>query len=58
MTLDEDIAKAIQSLDLAYGDLREANRKATAIESLLLLDVIGMVTKAKQRIEAIQSARK
>ena len=58
MTLDEDIAKAIQSLDLANGDLREANRKATAIESLLLLDVIEMVTKAKQRIEAIQSARK
>ena len=58
MTLEENILKAIHSLDFAYDDLRDANSKATAIESLLLLDVIELVVKAKHRIEAIQSARK
>jgi hypothetical protein len=55
--VSEHITKAIHSLDFAYSDLRDANGKAKAVESLILLDIIGQVMAAKHRLEALQSAR-
>lgn len=55
--VQECLLKTIDSLEFAASDLREANRQATALESLLILDVIREVVAAKSRVLAIQSAR-
>lgn len=55
--LDEFINQAIESLKFACEDLRSANRIASPVESMLLLDVLEQVAKAQLRVEAIQSAR-
>ena len=53
---DENILQTIHSLEFAYEHLMDASGSSNAVESLLLMDVIELVVRAKQRTEAIQSA--
>ena len=54
--MKKHIELAIKRLGRACTDLRNANNRATGVESLLLLESIKVVTKAERRLEAIKSS--
>ncbi len=55
----ESLIKARESVDFAIGDLLEANKKANALEHLLILDQLDtareLQRKIIQLINAVQS---
>jgi hypothetical protein len=54
--MDEDLTRATHSMMFAVGNLQDALRNATAVEALLLLDMIESATRLQQRIEAMTAA--
>lgn len=54
--INESFAKATETISLALDDLREANKRATPVESLLLLDAIRDAAALLHRVKAIHAA--
>lgn len=54
--LIEQLTQAEHSLSFAVGHLRDANKLARAVESLLILDAIRDAAEVANRVKAILSA--
>ena len=54
--MTEHLTKAIDALGMAYGDLREALGKASEVESIVLIDLIGQMAKAHIRAKRLRAA--
>jgi len=52
----DDLIKADHSMQFAVGSLRDALKNASAVESLLLLEMIGEAAVLQRRIEGFHSA--
>lgn len=55
--MSEHLNKAKHDLQFASDELRLANRHATAVESLLLLPIIGQVAESIRSLQALIAAR-
>jgi hypothetical protein len=55
--MTENLTKAHQTAELLLSDLREALSKATAVESLVLLPMIGDAALLADGIEQFKTAR-
>jgi len=53
----EDLTKAAHSMQFAVGSLQDALKQATAVEALLLLEMIETGAKLQQRIETLAAAK-
>ena len=54
--MNEDLTKATHSMMFAVGSLQDALRRANAVESMVLLDLIEAAAKVQQRIESLAAA--
>lgn len=54
--MNEAIAKAAQTADLLRSDVRDAHRKANAVESIVLLTLLADAAALLNRISALADA--
>lgn len=54
--MNEDITKAIHSMQFVVGSLQDAINQANAVESMVLLDVIESAATLQRRIEPFSVA--
>ena len=54
--LIENLTQALTETDLALGDLQEANKKASAVESLLILKMIKSAVDLQVSINELLNA--
>jgi hypothetical protein len=50
------LRKAAQAVDMAIGDLLEANKQATALEHLLIIDALDDARRLQARLASILHA--
>lgn len=54
--MNEDLTKATHSMMFAVGSLQDALKRANAVESLVLLDLIQEAVHVHQRIKLLLDA--
>jgi hypothetical protein len=55
--MEETLTKALHAARFVAGDLRWALAHCTAVESLILLPLVGDAARLAQQIEALHDAR-
>lgn len=58
LIVDESLVKADHDLTFASNDLREALNSASAVESIILLPLIGQVVSINRAVVQLLAARK